>query len=171
MIGFTILGIAVFLATSILGYVYPQYWIVEQFFENVRNILSKTGLSLVLAIFLNNLRAAIIVFVGGALFIIPGLLFLGINGLLVGSTIKYAAEEFGTPLEKSILLIVPHGIIEIPAIALAFAFGARCFLKCRSLESAAKNILVAAITITTLLLIAAFVEVFITPRVAGFEPP
>jgi stage II sporulation protein M len=74
-------------------------------------------------IFLNNtLKSIFIVFSGAFLGIMP-LFFLVANGMILGylAAIQPAGELWSTFM----LGIVPHGIIEIPAILLASAYGLR----------------------------------------------
>lgn len=72
-------------------------------------------------IFLNNALKSILVLFAGVAFGIAPLAFLLINGMLVG----YLGEMFAKTdqLGAFMIGILPHGIIEIPAIILACAYG------------------------------------------------
>ncbi|ADC66023.1 protein of unknown function DUF95 transmembrane [Ferroglobus placidus DSM 10642] len=69
----------------------------------------------------NNLRLVGLLISGSALFGAPSCLNLMANGIFIGSTIKSAILT--NKLLEFILLTLPHGIFEIPAIIIAGAAG------------------------------------------------
>jgi stage II sporulation protein M len=79
------------------------------------------SLLLFLMIFLNNgIKALAIIFLG-ILLGIPPLLFIGLNGFIVGSV--GSALESAMGWRYVIASVVPHGVIEIPMLLLATALG------------------------------------------------
>ncbi|TDF91489.1 stage II sporulation protein M [Paenibacillus piri] len=79
--------------------------------------------SLFWLIFLNNAIKSVVIIALGAAFGILPLFFLIVNGLILGyvGTISTQKESLWFFLKA----IIPHGIIEIPAIIFACAFGLR----------------------------------------------
>ncbi|USS41161.1 stage II sporulation protein M [Thermococcus aggregans] len=125
-------------------------------------------------IFLNNSRVAVICALGGLLFgIVPaGILFF--NGFIVGIVIKYFNAQ-GESLAKILLAIIPHGIIEIPAFAVAGLGGVEWYLELingegslgeRFLSGFRKSMKMLALSLI-MLLVAAFVEAYVTPVIAS----
>lgn len=77
-------------------------------------------------IFLNNTIKSILVIYIGLFFGILPILFLLINGMILGYLYYYVVilHESGT-LGQLVVGILPHGIIELPIIIIACAFGIR----------------------------------------------
>lgn len=74
-------------------------------------------------IFLNNAIKTVLVVLAGALLGLPPIVFLVINGLLLG--FLFANKSPHVTYGDMLLAIVPHGIIEIPALLLGAAYGIR----------------------------------------------
>ncbi len=99
--------------------------------------------------------------------------FVMLNGYIIGVVVSWREPDWG--LLKVILAIIPHGILEIPAIIIACAYGMwlgyRFYLALfRGVEFRKyllKAIRVYIRLVLPILLIAAFVEAFITPVVVG----
>ncbi|MBI4362078.1 MAG: stage II sporulation protein M [Euryarchaeota archaeon] len=78
-----------------------------------------------LAIFLNNLKTALLAaFPGIALGVLPAAVVTA-NGFIVGQTIHGVAVAGGRGFGYVALAILPHGVIEVPAILLSAAVGLR----------------------------------------------
>jgi len=74
-------------------------------------------------IFINNLFAAVkMILLGAILGIIP-LISLFSNGILIGVFLKIVTVESNQSISYFLIGILPHGILEIPAIIIAAAFG------------------------------------------------
>ncbi|MDD1723695.1 MAG: stage II sporulation protein M [Methanospirillum sp.] len=72
-------------------------------------------------LFLNNLEACAIIFIGGALLGIVPVLILGLNGLIIGGILEVVRKDAG---DIAVLAsIIPHGIFEIPAVITSGALG------------------------------------------------
>lgn len=128
-------------------------------------------------IFLNNSIKAVVILFLGALFGVLPALFLFINGGVIGYLVHISAINGQDMFELIVKGLLPHGIIEIPAIIIACAFGLHFGGKvasslfsssARREEKAAqwpmfmRQTLTASVWIVILLLIAAIIESTIT---------
>ncbi|MCP1662425.1 MAG: stage II sporulation protein M [Methanocalculus sp. MSAO_Arc1] len=124
-----------------------------------------------LLLFINNLQASAIIFLGGVTFGIVTVFVLATNGLVVGAVSKIAGGELGGLYILAAL--APHGIFELPALFIAGGLG---FLLAGAVQrelyeggdaaaEAARYSLIFCKTVIPLLVIAAFMEAFITPAV------
>jgi stage II sporulation protein M len=132
-------------------------------------------LQLAIAIFFNNSLKTLIVILLGPLLGIAPVVFLIMNGAILGAVLPVAAASKG--LWSSLMTILPHGIVELPAILLGTSIGLRLGVHaCRRWTGSADRSLLSELrdgmriyfaVIVPLLLLAAAVEVYITPLVAG----
>ncbi|WP_298668187.1 stage II sporulation protein M [uncultured Methanofollis sp.] len=132
-------------------------------------ILGDNPLMLAVKIFLNNLQACVLLFLGGATFGLLTFFILFSNGLVIGLFADQIAEKVG-PLGL-IAGLVPHGVFELPAIFIAAALG---LALARSVLADARGQGDAAAdaarlgglflrVVVPLLAVAAVIEAFITP--------
>ena len=108
---------------------------------------------------------------GGVALAVPAIVGLAFNGLLVG-----ALAGVSDPM-TFLALVAPHGILELPTVALAGGIGIHLgHVGWRALRGRAdapavaeelKRAAVLLVGIALLLVIAAFIEAFVTPRVAA----
>ncbi len=140
----------------------------------LKEVVSKGSLTsfilLAFLIFLNNLRVALLnVFLGFTL-IIPPLIVL-VNGYVIGLVISEG------DVLRNLVLIIPHGVIEIPAVLYSAVLGTylgvetfRKYLMRRdvSLTKDLTYVLKKFVVVVVLLIVAAFIEVFITPTIHYF---
>jgi len=127
--------------------------------------------ALAFAIFLNNLQACILLFLGGASFGILTVFILGTNGLVIGAILELVRQEKGTLFV--IAAILPHGILEIPAFLISGALGlmlaGSLWQEWHGHEDAAAAATRSGrlfITIVVpVVVLAAFIEAFITPHI------
>lgn len=163
------LGITVFL-------IYPQ--ILEEIlkaFEEKFGDTSELNFNLVIAIFFNNLKVAVIGLIGGLLFGIGPFLVVVINGFLLGFIGTSVFLAIDTSLGSSLLVLglglIPHGVFEIPALLLTSALGLRLGInwmqaekgeRVKTFRQDLRHILKASPLIIVLLFVAALVEVFVT---------
>ena len=80
-------------------------------------------LSFFLFIFLNNSIKSILVLFSGILFGFIPLVFLAINGMVIGFLLNLVGSNGGDLGELIFKGLLPHGIIEIPVILIACAYG------------------------------------------------
>jgi len=130
--------------------------------------------ALLVLVFFNNAIKALAVIVLGLLGGIPSLLFIVVNGVVIGIVAGGAAEVEGWP--RVVAGLTPHGIIEVPALvvatALGFELGRESFKWLLRRPTDAKRRLRAAlrlywVAIAPALLVAALIEVFVTPLVVS----
>jgi stage II sporulation protein M len=146
--------------------------LLKQFADVFRGL---PRLQLAAAIFFNNSLKTLVVILLGPLLGIAPVIFLVINGAILGAVMPVAAASRG--LWPSIMTIAPHGILELPAIILGTSIGLRLGAHAwRRLRDKADKTLLSELgdglriyfsIILPLLLIAAAVEVYITPLLAG----
>lgn len=124
-----------------------------------------------LFIFLNNvIKGFMVVLLGAFLGVLP-LIFIFINGELLGEVI--GISFLSGELSKTFFGILTHGILEIPAIILSASYGIwlgyKVYRKIRHRELFAEHFHLAMraffILILPLFFLAAIVETFITPSV------
>jgi len=174
-----ILATGVFFVSLVVGALIGQNTIEELMrqFGAVLEPLASTGnlsLLLVLLIFINNAVKALGLVLLGILLGLPPLLFIGLNGFILGG--------LGSALESVkgwtyvMASFVPHGVIEIPAILLAAALGLTVGMESlrwlARRESRVKLQLSDCLRVYLRwvlpgLAIAAIIEVFVTPLLIG----
>lgn len=117
-----IIGIFVFF--SLFGYIYSGElgFLDETLKELVEKIEGKGPWELVWFIFQNNVSSAFVAMILGALVGIMPVVSALMNGTLLGYVYAKASavEGFGV-----IVLLIPHGIFELPAIFVALGLGLR----------------------------------------------
>ncbi len=148
--------------------------LLQQFGQMFRG-LSK--LQLAAAIFFNNSLKTLVVIVLGPLLGIVPIIFLVVNGAILGAVMPVAAATRG--LWPSIMTIVPHGVLELPAVLLGTSIGLRLGAHAwRRLTGNAEKTLFSELgyglrlyftVIVPLLLIAAAIEVYLTPLVMNMR--
>ncbi len=133
-------------------------------------ILQESNLETALNIFYNNYKVSVYLVVAGTL-IAPTLLIMFSNGFIMGFVIKYLQKE-----DKGLLYFMKgvtlHGIFELPAIFIAGAIGLRIGLsflttdnrkRARDVSKSLKEAAVIhVLLVTPLLLIAAFIEAYVS---------
>lgn len=180
-IGWLIVGFIIYLARPDLA---PKF--LDMLRETFKDIMADEQFTIswktVVAIFKNNVRACLtILFLGIVLGILP-IISLASNGFLIGFLISYfitmgADGNLFTKIGTVFLLLVPHGIIEIPAFLIAAAFGVRLGLfwkvpgtmkKRQKFLLCLKQNLQLAPLLVVLLFVAAVLEVFVSGSLADY---
>ena len=171
LFGIFLLGVAF---GAWIAHCYPLWAqkLFKAFAKGLSELLELTGWRLALGIFLNNLRVTLILSLFGTLLpIMPGII-LYINGAAVGIVMGYVIKQ-----ERSftaILGLIPHGVLEIPAILIAATVGTiagfdlwRLGLGWKAVNLRYQDIFAyiwpRVLLAIGLLLPAAMIEVFITP--------
>lgn len=127
-----------------------------------------------LVIAFNNIRATALIMISGAILpIIPFIVGLMPNGMFIGLLAGLFEYERNLPKSSFFLSLLPHGIFEIPAILLAATVGViwgvrnwRSLLRgggIGSLGTHAKESMAFIPLLFALLVIAALMEVLVTP--------
>ncbi|WP_169090764.1 stage II sporulation protein M [Paenibacillus sp. PL91] len=127
-------GTILFLAGMVVGGTNPTFKAfldeqlkgLGQLSEMIDNSSNPT-LTMIIFIFLNNAIKSILVMYLGALFGILPFFFLVVNGMVIGYLLKMSADLHGGGYVADLVLkgLLPHGILEIPAIIIACAYGMR----------------------------------------------
>jgi stage II sporulation protein M len=178
---FVIASVVLFCAAALAGGMAIVYFpdlatqlqeLLKQFAHMFRGL---PKLQLAVAIFFNNSLKTLLVILLGPLLGIAPVMFLIVNGAILGAVVPVAAATRG--LWPSIMTIAPHGILELPAILLGTSIGLRLGTQAwRRLAGKADKTLLAELgdglriyftVIVPLLLVAAAIEVYVTPHVAG----
>jgi len=170
--------LAVFFASAALGYYHslsntPTAMAqVETLSKEFSFVKSLPLPAIFLLIFANNSIKAIISTAAGAFAGIFPVCFVAINGYIVGVVYCVKGQQIG--YLKALMYLLPHGVIEIPAILLACSYGSWLgvrFVKKvrgedvdfgrdfrRALRACLRNVI-------PMLFVAALVEAFVTPIV------
>ena len=124
-------------------------------------------------IFLNNSIKAFIAMILGLFFGLAPIFFVFINGYIIGIVVYVVGLRMG--LKRVAMMLIPHGIVEIPAIILACSYGLwlgrMFFRKVTGEKVSIRNCINLAIyyymrTVVPMLIVAAFIETYITPHFA-----
>ncbi|UHA71743.1 stage II sporulation protein M [Paenibacillus sp. 481] len=134
-----------------------------------------TELAFFVTIFYNNALKAIFIMFAGLLFGLIPIAFLVLNGMILGFLIHIMSIQGFDVAESVIKGLLPHGILEIPAIIIAAAYGMKLGAvllrrlfnrsssrKIVSLTEWLKRTGAGAVWITVILLVAAIIESTIT---------
>ncbi|MFC7249645.1 stage II sporulation protein M [Halomicroarcula sp. GCM10025324] len=126
------------------------------------------------SIALNNLTAMFVMLLGAVSLGIVSVFGLVLNGLLIGAVVGIALQE--VPAVVILALLVPHGVLEIPALLLVAAVGLRFgrltvrYLRGLEAELVTERLLreagVLVAVATVLILVAAYIEANVTLQVA-----
>jgi stage II sporulation protein M len=146
--------------------------LLKEFAEMFRGL---PRFQLALAIFFNNSLKTLVVILLGPLLGIAPVVFLIMNGAILGAVVPVAAASKG--VWSSLMTILPHGVFELPAILMGTSIGLRLGAHaCRRWAGTADRSLRSELgdglriyfsIIVPLLLLAAAVEVYVTPLIAG----
>ncbi|NIO16660.1 MAG: hypothetical protein GTN70_06625 [Deltaproteobacteria bacterium] len=169
---------ALFFIAAVIGYLAPmgQKELIGQelsaFFGPIRELAPPAILTL---IFLNNALKSLITILLGFFFGLIPILFISGNGYLLGVLVSLAGTRLG--FGEVALRILPHALFEVPAFILAGSLGLwlglRFFRKVRYREEFRPYLSLSLKKffriVVPLLLIAALIETFVTPLLAGIR--
>nr|WP_231133341.1 stage II sporulation protein M [Capillibacterium thermochitinicola] len=171
------LGYGTWAADPVLAKQTMEQVINEQFMVLIEKMADLNWWGQFLVILLNNLKATLLIIVSGAFLpFVPLLVGILPNGFVIGLLAGLYEYELGVPKSTFFLSLLPHGLFEIPAILLAVTisvlWGVRNWRsifrgeKARTSWAAhAKASLAFFPLILALLIIAALVEVLVTPLI------
>lgn len=154
--------------------------VIDTFFkellEGVGPIDELSPIQLTFTIFFINMRTSFFIMMLGAIFGLFPFLSLLANGMLVGLLYARLIFEGGSSL-VFLMGILPHGVIEIPAIMIAASQGLRTgkeFIvppQGKTRPEALRNNIIKGLklfaVLLPLLLVAAFIEVYISAQLIG----
>jgi len=136
-----------------------------------RSKLHVTGL-----IFQNNIKALLVIMFGGIAFGLISVFSILFNGFIMGIVMAFTFYQ-GKSIMFFIAGILPHGILELPVVLGASAFGLKTGLdllfprgkgRIKLLKDNLKNSVLSLGVFVPLLFIAAAVEAVITPYIINF---
>ncbi|OMF23710.1 hypothetical protein BK133_23670 [Paenibacillus sp. FSL H8-0548] len=127
-------GSILFFAGMVIGGTNPAFKaFLDAQLSGIAELVSKIDessnptLSMIKLIFLNNaIKSIVVIYLGAFLGILP-FFFLVVNGMVIGYLLKASAELHGGAYVFELIVkgLLPHGILEIPAIIIACAYGLR----------------------------------------------
>lgn len=173
---FILLSGIIFLIFLMIGYYASEYFqvsVLKQFQEIFKNLTKLNPFELTLLIFLNNsIKSFITILLGIAFGIVP-IIFLVLNGLIIGLVVFEVIKIKGVLF--TIAAILPHGIIEVPLFLISTAIGLKVgyevIKKIKGKGSIKKEVSVGIkffiLKILPLFFLASIVEVFITPFIVS----
>ncbi|MEM1545289.1 MAG: stage II sporulation protein M [Candidatus Methanomethylicia archaeon] len=174
-----IVSTLIFIMFIFIGYEAESFLdVFESLGETFKSLARLNPYLLALIIFLNNAIKMFITIVLGVTIGIFPVIFISLNGLMLGYAIRIALPELGVLGVAS--LILPHGVLEIPAALLSTALGLLVGLetikKIIHKEASIKETLKHSLKIyvkyvVPMLAIAAVVEGFITPYISRLVIP
>ena len=170
---YMIVSLVLFIFFTMIGYFIAEYFqvnIIGEFADSFGFTLELDPFALTLFIFLNNSVKSFFAILLGFFFAVVPLLFVTVNGFMIGIVFFDAVKEVGLAFILSAIL--PHGAIEIPVFLLSVAIGLRMgvqmVLKLDGRDVKLKSELKKGLRffifyILPFFLISAFIEAFITP--------
>lgn len=169
------LGYGTWTADPVLAKTAIEQVIKEQFMVLIEKMTDLGWWGQFWVIFFNNLKASVLIMLSGAFLpFLPLLVGVLPNGFIIGLLAGLYEYEQVLPRSTFFLSLLPHGLFEIPAILLAATIGMiwgarnwRSIIRAGTARSAwgdhAKASLAYVPLIFALLVIAALVEVLVTP--------
>ncbi|MFA6226451.1 MAG: stage II sporulation protein M [Methanoregula sp.] len=137
--------------------------------EVADQILENNPADICIKLFMNNLEACILLFLGGASFGILTIFIISLNGIMIGAIMEIIHKDHSWVFIGAALL--PHGIFEILAFIISGALGillaqsliAEWYGGADSAGEAQKLTRIFLLYVLPLVVVAACVEAFITP--------
>ncbi len=158
-----LLGLAVLLVSAYLGYLYPSAEVLRET-GSLYAIASLDPLSRAIMIFANNAMVAGEL-AAGALLLVPAYALLAVNGYVTGTYLGHYSSVH--PLSSMLLALLPHGVFEITAyiyvVAKASTISVDVFRRRISAREAAEGLVSVMGFALYLLLVAAFIESYVSP--------
>ncbi|MEM3382511.1 MAG: stage II sporulation protein M [Nitrososphaerales archaeon] len=170
---YVIIASLLFIFSTLTGYFIASYFqvnVLGEFKDSFEWTFNLDPPTLALLIFLNNSIKSLFAILLGFFFAIIPLLFVIVNGLLIGMVFFNVTEAKGLAFILSAIL--PHGVIEIPifliSVAIGIKMGVQTILKIDGRDIKLKSELRDGLKffilyILPLFLLSSFIEAFITP--------
>lgn len=183
--GWIVMAAVIFMASAVVFYFMPVSsqpaaegavdGQLDQLEDLFSMILGTTPMISVLLVFMNNFLSMAQMLLLGFLAGISPLVTLGLNGALIGIVLALSAGESAALLPLIFLGLLPHGIFELFAFFLCGAIGLKFGFHCiasplpgKTRSESFRYIWKEAISVlplvVLLLIIAALIEILITPR-------
>ena len=184
-------SIILFITGILIGYFFldQNHPIVQGILKQIGSIAEKVKeknslFFMIKTIFLNNLFIAILMIMSGVLLGIYPIVNLMVQGIMIGFLIQFLFQQ-GKTIGFVLVGILPHGILEIPAILIASSFGIQLGIaviraignllsgrnqgnKLLELKGTIKQIPIVILGLTVILFVAAIIESTITVYLLQF---
>jgi len=156
---------ASYVVRIVAGVIHPWMRLISLLTSGVGDIWSMGPLAVALFIFFHNTLAAIVIYAASMVYI--GLLGIAFNGYVLAVAARYALHVRHFTVPQLLAALLPHGVVEVPALLLASAAGLLTFwdVRRKGLRAGGRGVRLLLLSIL-LLFIAAFIEAFVTPEVA-----
>ncbi|KSW12323.1 hypothetical protein CF15_06160 [Pyrodictium occultum] len=158
----------VFNGSIALGFRFPSTSMLQDIEKSFQSIEALPLFHKYVAIALNNIVLALLL-AAASIAVLPGLALLAYNGYIIGALARVWVES-GQPVEGFLISILPHGIFELTAMLYASSIGlslAATYLSGGLSRDSLRRALASLAIVVYLLLIAAAVEVTLTPYLAS----
>ena len=181
-----VVSVTIFLLGLLAGYCVfsnnPEFVMdnMERFMGNILEIgkamKNRSKLHITGLIFQNNIKALLVIMFGGIAFGLISVFSILFNGFIMGIVMAFTFYQ-GKSIMFFIAGILPHGILELPVVLGASAFGLKTGLdllfprgkgRIKLLKDNLKNSVLSLGVFVPLLFIAAAVEAVITPYIINF---
>lgn len=148
--------------------------IVSSTFSGLQFVKGLKHYELFAFIFMNNSLKSFAAMILGIAFGIAPVIFVVLNGTIIGVVVGVISPEFG--LYRTAMMLIPHGVLEIPAVLLSCSYGLEigmhAWKRYRGEDIDLNRVLLEYIRRFAklplpVLLIAALIETYVTPVVAG----
>ncbi len=131
-----------------------------------------TNLKLMIFVFFRNSATAALMLATGPFLSLLSIVSIAFNGYIIGGVVQYRLVTYGDPLIRILGYLVPHGIVELPVLfyvgGMSFDLGITFLTDKESLKDKMARYFDAYLKrVLPLLLLAAFIEAFITPIVGS----
>jgi stage II sporulation protein M len=177
---YIVLAAVIFIVSVALGFVIPNEVNVimgnalESLQESAKVLASLGPVTFLIVIFLNNAIKCLLIIVLGVILCLPPVIFVCFNAALIGALAAFLGTQIGYTTVVAGLL--PHGIIEIPALLVSAALGLSIGVevwkmifrqRSRVKEQLKYGLRIYARWLILALLVAAIIEVFVTPLIVS----
>ncbi len=174
-----VIVVLIFVVSTYLGYVWacnnPSLAgeVVKRLFGELSFVKNLPSYAVFLLILTNNAVKSFLSMISGVIFGVVPVFFVMINGFMIGVVSAVFSERVG--LLRVVLMLLPHGILEIPAVLIACSYGLKlgiAFLRkirgrgvdLRAEFKRALNVYVRYVL--PMLITAAFIETYVTPIIS-----
>lgn len=177
---YIVISSLIFVSAVLIGYLgainspIKAKMVADSFFSNLDFARNFSSWMIAVFIFLNNTLKALFVILFGFFFSVFPIVFIYTNGKLIGLVVGVFQQE--NSLFLIVLGLLPHGILEVPAMILATSYGlwlGNCFYRRLVYKEAFRVHFSFALgkffkIILPLLFLAALIESFLTPFVLKY---
>ncbi|MFH1358360.1 MAG: stage II sporulation protein M [archaeon] len=118
-------SLILFFVIGFFGYLFPVFF-VDEISEIIQELIKQTeglgALGLIRFIVANNIWTGFMAMILGTILAVPPLIVLVVNGYILGFVSRASVDTEGILI---LWRLLPHGILEIPAVLISMALGIR----------------------------------------------